>query len=115
MTTHPDRQDRFQPNPPDHALVNLKNRLFTRMQGSLSDYREFLPALIALLAVAAFWTTGLLGGLAILRHANSWVGMLTGLYLMLALVTCSLITGVLATNNIAHRIRERNTTPTTPR
>lgn len=66
--------------------------------------RGSMPALIALGAVIAFWTVGLLGGLSLLRESGSPTTTLVGLYLMLALAAGSVIVGILAASDLARRL-----------
>lgn len=62
-----------------------------------------MPAYVALLAVAVFWVAGGVGALDLLHDASSPMAMLTGLYLMLALVAVSIIITVLAAMDLTRR------------
>ncbi|MBG6182413.1 putative membrane channel-forming protein YqfA (hemolysin III family) [Arthrobacter sp. CAN_A214] len=61
-----------------------------------------MPPAFALTAVVVFWIVGAAGGMGFLHDAQSAMDMLTGLYLMLAVVAVSLIVTVLALMDLAH-------------
>ena len=69
--------------------------------------RDWLPAAVALACVAAFWSVGLVGGLAMLREAQSPMATLVGLYFMLALIAISITVTVLAGSDLTRRIAAR--------
>ena len=69
--------------------------------------RDWLPAVLVLAGVAAFWSLGLVGGLAMLREAQSPMATLVGLYFMLALIAISITVAVLAASDLARRIAAR--------
>ncbi|MBG6180943.1 hypothetical protein [Arthrobacter sp. CAN_A1] len=69
--------------------------------------RDWLPAVLVLAGVAAFWSIGLVGGLAMLREAQSPMATLVGLYFMLALIAISITVAVLAASDLARRIAAR--------
>lgn len=69
----------------------------------LRKNKTSIPAYMALLAVASFWVAGGVGALDLLGEARSPMAMLTGLYLMLALVAVSIIITVLALTDLTRR------------
>lgn len=69
--------------------------------------RDWLPAVVVLACVVAFWTVGLVGGLAMLREAQSPMATLIGLYFMLALIAVSITVAVLAASDLTRRIATR--------
>lgn len=69
----------------------------------LKDNRAALPSVVAVLAVAAFWVIGAVGGIGFLADASSPMTMLTGLYVGLAAVAVSIIIATLALNDLARR------------
>ena len=69
--------------------------------------RDWLPAVVVLACVVAFWTVGLVGGLAMLREAQSPMATLIGLYFMLALIAISITVAVLAASDLTRRIATR--------
>ncbi|MHA7155580.1 hypothetical protein [Arthrobacter sp. TMN-50] len=83
------------------------NRIVTCTLRWLRANRDWLPAVLVLAGVAAFWSVGLLGGLAMLREAQSPMATLMGLYIMLAMVAISVAVAVLAASDLARRIAAR--------
>lgn len=73
----------------------------------LTTHRDWLPAVLVLAGVVAFWSVGLLGGLAMLREAHSPMATLIGLYSMLALIALSLAVAVLAASDLVRRSTSR--------
>jgi hypothetical protein len=69
--------------------------------------RSSIPAAVALGAVLVFWLIGALGGLGFLHAARSPMTMLTGLYLMLALMAVSVIIATLAVLDLSRRAAAR--------
>ncbi|GAA1116718.1 hypothetical protein [Arthrobacter flavus] len=69
--------------------------------------RDWLPAVVVLACVVAFWIVGLVGGLAMLREAQSPMATLIGLYFMLALIAVSIAVAVLAASDLTRRIATR--------
>lgn len=52
----------------------------------LKNNERALPPIIAVVAVAAFWVVGAIGGIGYLADASSPMALLTGLYIGLAVV-----------------------------
>ncbi len=73
----------------------------------LKENRASIPSAVALLVVVVFWIVAAAGGLGLLHDASSPMAMLTGLYLMLALVAVSIIVAVLAATDLLRRAAER--------
>jgi hypothetical protein len=69
----------------------------------IKDNQGALPSIIAVVAVAAFWVVGAIGGIGFLAEASSPMTMLTGLYIGLAAVAVSIIVATLALNDLARR------------
>ncbi|WP_146069574.1 hypothetical protein [Arthrobacter sp. B0490] len=69
----------------------------------LKDHRGALPSVAAVLAVAALWVVGAIGGIGFMADASSPMAMLTGLYVGLAAVAVSIIIATLALNDLAGR------------
>ncbi|MHA7294083.1 hypothetical protein [Arthrobacter sp. HLT1-21] len=82
-------------------------RIVRRTLQWLRANRDWLPAVLVLAAVAAFWSVGLVGGLAMLREARSPMATLIGLYFMLAFVAISIAVAVLAASDLTRRIAVR--------
>jgi uncharacterized membrane protein len=75
----------------------------------LSDHRGVVPSLVALSAVAVFWTVGLIGGIGYLHNASSPMMMLGGLYVMLVAVALSIIITTAALSHLAHHFSRQPT------
>lgn len=82
-------------------------RLIRHTPQWLRANQDWLPAVLVLAGVAAFWSIGLVGGLAMLREAQSPMATLVGLYFMLALIAISITVAVLAASDLARRIAAR--------
>lgn len=67
------------------------------------EHRGALPAIAALLAVAALWIVGAIIGMGFLARTSSPMTMLTGLYISLAVVAVSIIIATLAINDLVRR------------
>ncbi|MDQ0734655.1 hypothetical protein [Arthrobacter agilis] len=75
----------------------------------LRDNRAALPSMVALLAGAALWVVGVVGGLGYLSQASSPMAMLTGLSIGLAAVAASIIVAILALIDLAGRYSWKRT------
>lgn len=69
--------------------------------------RDWLPSVAVLVGVVAFWFIGLVGGLAMLREAQSPMATLVGLYFMLALIAISITVAILAASDLVRRLAAR--------
>jgi hypothetical protein len=69
----------------------------------LRKHKGALPSITALLAVAALWVVGAIGGIGFLADASSPMVMLTGLYVGLTVVAVSIIIATLALNDLVRR------------
>ncbi|PPB49891.1 hypothetical protein C4K88_04155 [Arthrobacter pityocampae] len=75
----------------------------------LRDNRGALPSIITGIAVALFWAGGGIGWIRHLAGAESFMALLTGLYIALATVAVSVILATLALTDLAGRYaRPRN-------
>ncbi len=68
---------------------------------------EYIPALIVLTVVAAFWVGASLGWFAVLKVPDSPVGNVLWMYLMLAAVAASVVFGGGALADLARRVNRR--------
>jgi hypothetical protein len=59
--------------------------------------------MLALLGVVAFWAVGAVDGIGFMHDAHSPLALLTGLYVMLAVVSVSIIIATLALTNLVSR------------
>ncbi|WP_051427456.1 hypothetical protein [Arthrobacter sp. H20] len=87
------------------------NSIAARTWRWLRANRDWLPAVVVLACVVAFWSVGLVGGLAMLRGAQSPMATLIGLYFMLALIAISITVTVLAASDLTRRITARKNSP----
>jgi hypothetical protein len=69
---------------------------------------DCIPAVIVLLAVAAFWIGGSLEWFAMLSVPDNAVGSVVWLYLMLAAVAGSIVLGGGAVVDLARRLNSRS-------
>lgn len=69
----------------------------------LMDHKAALPSIAALVAVAALWILGAVGGIAFLAGAGSPTTLLIGLYALLVGVALSSIIATLALNDLLSR------------
>ncbi|MCU1572739.1 MAG: hypothetical protein JWO93_821 [Micrococcaceae bacterium] len=108
-----ERRSATQAGVPDSRRLGLHTCLVWGFFGRLREWldepvrRQYVPAVVTLVAVAAFWLVGLFGGLTVLRAPHSAVVTLGWLYLMLFLVAGSGAACFFAVTDIVRRVRSR--------